>query len=451
MTFNKLSRLRTMRTRILLSLTTLVLLVAGCTKTDTLLPEVRPATNYTSDVATEWMSTLQGVVQDEGSNPPVASRIYAYAAIGLYESVLPSMSGYRSMQGQVPGLTSLPDSRLYGQLDAVASANEALFQVVSKIFPTLKAANKKRITDLHTKYYNAAFQKNHSDVVYNSVAFGNAVADAVMKRANTDGYADTRSRQYQVPSPLQNPSYWVPTGAVLAPLEPFWGSVKCFTMADAEACTVKSIIPFSTTPGSPFYLQAEEVRLTSLSLTEDQKNIAKWWSDGSSQTATPPGHWVNIIDQLSRRNGYNLGKAAELYAMVNVAMADAFISCWDEKFKMNLLRPVSYIRTYIPQGANWTPLLATPPFPEYPSGHSVASAAASNILTHLLGNIAFTDSANIHLSLPPRSYNSFTQAAEEAAISRLYGGIHFREAIVSGSLQGKEVARVVVETLKLKK
>ena len=422
----------------------------SCRKND-LSPTVQPAaSNYSSKVAVEWMSAIRKVVQSEGANPPVASRIYAYTAIGLYESVLPGMPGYQSLEGQVHGLNNLPDARSFTRIDYISSANEAIYQIASKIFGNLKPENKKLLDDLHARYYNAAFTREMSETVLNSTDFGKMVATAVLNRAGNDNFTSTRNLSYTVPSTTNNPSFWLPTGPAQVPLEPYWGRVSCFAMLNSEACTVKSIIPFSTAPTSEFYKQAQEVYATSLSLTQDQVNIAQWWSDGSSQTATPPGHWVAIIDQLAERNHYNIAKAAELYVMQNIAMADAFISCWDEKYRLNLLRPVTYLRNYMGH-ANWQPIISTPPFPEYPSGHSVASGAASSVLTKLLGDVAFTDSANVYLGYPARSYNSFTEAAEEAAISRLYGGIHFREAIENGMQQGREVSKAVFEHIRLRK
>ena len=427
-----------------------VLVLQSCSKQEISVPTQPESTNYSSKVATEWMHTIQKLVQSEGKTPPVASRIYAYAAIGLYESVVPGMKGYQSLQGQIPGLNNLPNSKSFKELDYITAANESLYQVTLKVFGTLKPENKAMIEALHTKYYDASFRRVLSDVVYNSVGFGNMVANAVMDRANNDNFSGTRGLPYAVPSSTLNPSYWSPTGAALAPLEPFWGQVKCFAMATSEACTIKSTIPFSTATGSPFYKQAEEVRVATLNLTEEQKAIANWWSDGANQTATPPGHWVAIVDQVAEQKNLDLGKASEVYAMVTITMADAFISCWDEKYRLNLLRPVSYIKNFIPNNASWQPFLTTPAFPEYPSGHSVASGAASDILTNLLGDVAFTDSANTYLGYQPRSYKSFTQAANEAAISRLYGGIHFREAIEKGLLQGREVSKAVLGKIKLR-
>lgn len=430
---------------------TALLILQSCQKRDAEVVRQPNATNYSYKVASEWMHTLEKIVQSESKNPPHASRIYAYAGIGLYEAVLPGMEGYQSLEGQIAGLNNLPKAQLFGQLDYTASANEALYQIASKVFVTLKPENLAVIENLHTKYLEETRVKVSNDVLEESVAFGKAVAAAIMDRANNDGFAATRGLVYTIPSTNDNPGFWSPTGAALSPLEPFWGQLKCFAMASGSACDVPSTIAFSTDPGSAFYKQAQEVLTVNTTLTPEQKSIALWWSDGTAQTATPPGHWIAIADEIAASKNLSLGKAAEMYALLNIAMADAFISCWDAKYKLNLLRPVSYIRSFVPGNASWSPLLTTPPFPEYPSGHSVASAAAGEILTGLFGTFAFTDSANTYLGLPPRNYSSFTAAASEAAISRLYGGIHYREAIENGVLQGKEVSKAVTEKIKLRK
>jgi hypothetical protein len=220
-------------------------------------------------------------------------------------------------------------------------------------------------------------------------------------------------------------------------------------MKSSDECETPSAVAFSTTPGSPFYNQALEVVTVSQNLTQEQKNIARWWADGGG-TTTPPGHWLAIENQLVGKLNLSLGKAAEMYVLVNMALADAFISCWDAKFKFNLLRPKTYINKYIPGNSNWNSFIGTPPFPEYPSGHSVSSGAAAEILTTLFGSVAFTDNANINMGLQPRSFSSFYDAANEAADSRLYGGIHYREANENGVKQGKMVGQSVMKNIKLK-
>jgi hypothetical protein len=194
-----------------------------------------------------------------------------------------------------------------------------------------------------------------------------------------------------------------------------------------------------------------EVLTTVNNRTVEQSNIRLWWSDATG-TQTPAGHWLGMLQYIIRQKGYKLDKAAELYAMTAIASADAFIACWDCKYRYNYLRPETYIHTYFPGQAVWSTgqFDITPPFPEYPSGHSVCSGACAEILTSLLGTVSFTDSINVNLGYVPRSFASFDAAAQEAAISRLYGGIHYRDAIESGLNMGKLVAQNLAAHVHLK-
>jgi membrane-associated phospholipid phosphatase len=176
-------------------------------------------------------------------------------------------------------------------------------------------------------------------------------------------------------------------------------------------------------------------------LTSQQQAIVFFWADAPGATATPAGHSISILTQVLREHGAPLDRAAEAYARVGMAVADAFISCWSCKYRYNLLRPVTYIQRLI--DPRWLPVLPTPPFPEYTSGHSVQAAAAALVLADLFGARAFTDRTHTDRGFAPRPFASFFQAAEEAAISRLYGGIHFRPAIERGLEQGRCIGRKV--------
>jgi membrane-associated phospholipid phosphatase len=199
--------------------------------------------------------------------------------------------------------------------------------------------------------------------------------------------------------------------------------------------------PYSVEPGSEFYMQAREVYDTNLNLTADQIAIARFWSDDPGATATPPGHTISIVTQVLRQQGTTLDVAAEAYAKVGIAISDAFVSCWEGKYRFNLLRPVTYIESMFDQ--TWMPLLVTPPFPEYASGHSTQSGAGAVVLTDMFGTLAFTDHTHDVRGLPSRSFDSFAAAADEAAISRLYGGIHYRAAIQDGLVMGRCVGDAV--------
>ena len=201
--------------------------------------------------------------------------------------------------------------------------------------------------------------------------------------------------------------------------------------------------PFSIAEDSAFFDEAVEVYETVSALTSAQRDIALFWSDDPGQTATPPGHSASILTQVLRAQDRSLADAAVGYARLGIAVCDAFIACWRVKYIHNLVRPISYIRRHIdPTWGDPLPL-TTPPFPEYTSGHSVQSAAAAVVLTATFGDVAFTDHTHDARGLSPRTFSSFTAFAEEAAVSRLYGGIHFRSAIDRGLDQGRCVGATV--------
>jgi hypothetical protein len=213
------------------------------------------------------------------------------------------------------------------------------------------------------------------------------------------------------------------------------------------------------TVGSPFYRQALEVYEAGRTITDEQRAFVLFWDDNAyvmnvrghamyaTKKATPGGHWLGITSIAARKSGASLMQSADAYVRTSIAVADGFISCWDEKFRSNLVRPETVINAVI--DASWQPVLQTPPFPDYTSGHSVISTAAATVLTGVFGdNLAFTDSTEMPYGMAPRSFASFNDAAAEAAISRLYGGIHYRMAIEEGAMQGRRVGEFLVQRIK---
>ena len=190
-------------------------------------------------------------------------------------------------------------------------------------------------------------------------------------------------------------------------------------------------------------------------LTTEQRAIAAFWDcnpfvmhvQGHTMFATkkmsPGGHWMGIARMASHKANADIVRASEAYARTSIALADAFLSVWAEKYRSNVIRPETMINQYLDE--SWQPLLQTPPFPEYTSGHSGISTAAAVVLTQLFGNdFPFADSTEVEYGLPVRSYTSFEAAANEAAISRLYGGIHYRRAVEQGQIQGRKVGELVL-------
>jgi hypothetical protein len=199
-----------------------------------------------------------------------------------------------------------------------------------------------------------------------------------------------------------------------------------------------------------FYKQALEVMTTGQNLTPEQQEIARFWIDTPGESGTPSGHWVMLVSQLIEQQGLSLGRAAEAFAMNGISVMDSFISAWSLKYQTVLLRPVTYINRYI--NRRWRSFLETPNFPEYPSGHSVVSAAAAEVLTDYFGIVAFLDSSptRLGIGLSPRAFTSIEAAASEAAISRLYGGIHYRTGIENGMKQGRCIGEVITNRIRLR-
>ena len=241
------------------------------------------------------------------------------------------------------------------------------------------------------------------------------------------------------------PAHWTPTSAIAQqqkPLLPAWGQNRTLAMPNGATCPLPPPIPYSEDKDSDFYKQALEVYQTRRDLTPEQRDIAKFWSDDAMLSVTPPGHWISIALQILAREDAKIDRTVDVLARLGIVLSDAFVGCWNAKFQYDLVRPVTYIRRVI--DPKFETLLITPPFPEYPSGHSTQSAAAAVVMTTLFGeNFAFTDETDRSDGLAPRSFPSFWAAAQEAGISRLYGGIHFRAAIERGLDQGRCIAAYV--------
>jgi hypothetical protein len=402
-------------------------------------PPVMPmADQFDAEVPMAWLDlSLLLVQQTAGFSPPVASRAFAHAGVTLYEALVPGMPGHRSLAGQINGLPEMPRAGKNCIYHWPAVANSSLAAILRSLFPTAPAQGRAAIDSMEGRFA-ARFRPGLPPGVYRrSVDRGRQVAAAVFEWSKSDGGHEGYLRNF--PSDYVPPTgqgLWVPTPPGFLPaLQPFWGSCRTFAVASGAACPPGDHTPYSEEPSSRFYAEAVEVYETVNDLTPERRDVALFWSDGPGTTPSPPGHSISILTQVLRQKGSSLAMAAEAYAKAGIAVADAFICCWHAKYRYNLLRPVTYIQARI--DPSWLPFLATPSFPEYTSGHSVQSGAAAQVLTELFGDVAFTDHTHDSRGLAPRTFGSFLEAAEEAAISRLYGGIHFRPAIELGVDQGR--------------
>jgi PAP2 superfamily len=399
------------------------------------------AAGYSAEIPTAWFDVALDLARTtQGFTPPVASRAFGYAGVALHESLVPGLRKQRTLVGRVNGLRrdDAPKDRAYHWPTV---ANSALAGILRLLFPNTPSTNVAGMDALEQRFASRARAVLPRRIFHRSTLRGAEVAQHVFDWSKTDGGHEAFLRNFPAYTPPTGPGLWVPTPPGFLPaLQPFWGENRPFVLRAARL-RVPGPPRYSERRGSRFHAEAAECYRVTSRLSQEQEAIARFWSDDPGETATPPGHSVSILTQVLRAQDASLSRAAEAYAKVGIAVADAFIACWRTKYDYNLIRPVTYIQRVI--DPSWTPLLTTPPFPEYTSGHSVQSGAAAQVLTDLFGQVAFTDHTHDRLGLPARSFRSFTEAAEEAALSRLYGGIHFRAAIEHGLEQGRRVGERV--------
>jgi len=435
--------------RILAALLLAVTLLVGCDTTTSPQEEIElsEVSNHNADVVVQWFDlSLQLIEQTPGFSPPVASRALGYKGVTLYETVVHGMPGYNSMAGRLNELESLPSPA--GEIHWLAAANSALADITRKLFRSTSAELLEAIDNLEEALAGEFRAQTDTNIFDRSVAYGREIAGAIYSWSASDGghegFAANFPEDYHLPS---GPGLWVPTPPdYLMPLQPYWGDNRPFVLFSPDDCPVTEPPSYSENPGSVFYAEALEVYETVGQISEEQREIALFWADDPGLSPTPPGHWISILNQVLTQHHNSLDVAAESYARLGVALADAFIVCWYEKYHYNLLRPITYIQQVIDPGWNnpeITDPVITPPFPEYPSGHSVQSGAAAVVLTDLFGDLAFTDRTHETRGLGVRTFSSFWEAAEEAAISRLYGGIHYRAGIEFGVEHGQCIGKKV--------
>lgn len=399
---------------------------------------------------------LTDVIVGDIFTPPVASRIYAYANIAAYEGIRFQDSLNPSLAGQLNDLKNPPKPErgktYYYPLASIVAFTEVAKSLVFDF---------ERVQLIQDSMLNEVKEIGINQETYkNSVEFGKTIGEYILKWANKDGYNErTALPRYSV---TEDPGRWRPTPpGYMDAIEPHWGTLRLFVLDSAQQFDSGPPTPFNSNEGSKFYEEAKEVYSIVKELNQDQVDIAKFWDCNPNVSVTqghvmyfkqkisPGGHWMHIACQATEDLDASLSAKQGILAAVSVTLADAFISCWDQKYKSNLIRPETFINTYI--DPDWDPILQTPAFPEHTSGHSVASGAAATVLTDLVSaQYTFIDSTEVPYGLPKRTHQSFMHAAEEAAISRLYGGIHYRPAIEKGLSEGKAIGRYILNKIKLK-
>jgi len=389
-------------------------------------------------------------------SPPVASRIYAYPNIAAYEILAQSNQGMRSLTQSIKHLKPIP-------LAKDSTVNLALAALIAHMDLSKSLVfSEERMEHYRDSLYTLWSKQNKSEFSQ-SKEYGLAVAQHIKLWMNTDQYNQTRTMpKFTVIT--EDPSRWQPTPpAYMDGIEPHWNKIRPFILDSASQFKPVPPPAFSLEKNSDFYKELMEVYDTSKRIEAEgdasqEIQMAQFWDCNpyvsvtrghlmfATKKITPGAHWMGITKIACNKTQLDFRQTVSAYTHTSLAIFDAFISCWDEKYRSNLIRPETLINQYIDE--NWKPVLQTPPFPEYTSGHSVVSGAASTVLTEIFGpDFSFDDDTEVPYGLPIRSFNSFEQAAQEAAISRMYGGIHYRAAIEVGLQQGISIGRKLSESL----
>lgn len=406
----------------------------------------KPTSSYSGKFVRDYFDLVCRIVKEtSGFFPPQAARAYGFIGLSAYEAVVHGIKGGVSLDGQLNGWSEsalpTPDPNL--EYNWAIASNAALAEIMRKMVELRASAeNIQRIDDREASNHAQLSAGTPAPVAVRSVQFGRDVAAAVYAYSNSDGGHESYLDPFQLPYSQPNqPKDWVPTGAVLNPIGPYWGECRPFMAVNVTHTQPTIHEPFSTDPGSAFYREAMEVYEQVNSNTLDQIEIAKYWADDPFNTCTPTGHTFNILTQLLEEAGATLELTSVGYAKLSIAENDAFIACWKTKYDYTLIRPVTYIRRYI--DPSFQTVIGTPPFPAYSSGHSAEIGAGSRIFVKLFtdgsGNYAFTDYSQLQYGFPARNYRNFHEMAEECANSRFYGGIHFPMDNIKGLQTGRAV------------
>lgn len=404
-----------------------------------------------TQILTENVFSITEVLFHDVVNPPAAARFYSYSLLTA-ENISGLVNESPKLKESLRDgywYTNTPESKINNNFSSIYG----MLETARHIIPSGYSLEDKQAR-LYTLYQDAGFEKA---VLDSSISFAKKVAQHHIKIAKADGYFDLSVKPKY--NPMNVDSTWYPTPPeYMGAVEPHWSTIKPFFLESSKQFAPAPPVKFNSESGSEFYALMKEVRDVTSNLSEEQTLIAKYWDcnpfanfySGHVNVAikkiSPGGHWMSITGIACKKAKLSFEQSVYIHAVIAMALHDAFISCWDEKYRSHRIRPKTAINRYIDE--RWDPILETPPFPEYTSGHSVVSAASSTLLTFLIGDqFEFVDTTEIIFGLPSRKFRSFKAASDEAAISRLYGGIHYRDAIANGVQQGEQIGRYIISKL----
>lgn len=397
---------------------------------------------------------LTDVIAEDIFAPPVASRIYAYSALAAYEAVRYKDPKASSITSLLKGFEKMPAPSARRHYDFELASVHAFCEVARQL-----VFSSDKMQEFESNVEDT-FTETSDSIKQASISFGSQIAKAILRRAANDQYKQTRG--YPRLTVRKNPGYWKPTQPeYMDAVEPYFAKLRPFMLDSAAQFRVAGPYPYSMRKSSPYYGEVMQVYKQVKYASPEQKAVAEFWDDNpyvghhkghlmyATKKISPGGHWLGIAQLSCRLHRCDVVQTARVYAWESVTLFDAFICCWEEKYRSITVRPETVINDLI--DPNWRPILQTPPFPDYISGHSVVSAASACVLTKLLGNKRYIDSVEHKFGIAPRPFESFTDAANEAMISRFYGGIHYMKACKDGFGQGIKVGDLAVNFIERQK
>lgn len=415
-------------------------------------PKKQPV--LTSADITKVINQSTAIMVHDVTNPPLAARFFSYICLAGHEVVAENDKTIKSMKGVLNEYPDIKKPAFANGYNYQLSALVAMMETAGKMQPTGSLMLKYE-QDLLDSCRKIGFT---DEVIDSSVHYGQAISKQILAYAKKDKY--NRISNYKRFTPTRSDSTWDPTPpAYMAAVEPYFNTVRPMFINSSTQFLPGPPIPFSTNKNSAFFkFLLMNYKAGASDLTTEQRNIANFWDCNpfalqdnghmmiGLKKISPGAHWLGITGIACTQAKTGFSKAMEIHTVVSAGLLDAFIACWEDKYRTNRIRPETAIRRYI--NINWKPLLQTPPFPEYISGHSIVSATSAVILTHYLGdNFKYTDNVEVSYGVPARHFNSFMQAAKEAAISRFWGGIHFMDAIDNGVTQGVRIGNFIVDKI----
>ncbi|MBL7766278.1 MAG: vanadium-dependent haloperoxidase [Chitinophagaceae bacterium] len=395
---------------------------------------------------------LLDVIMEDIFSPPVAGRIQVYSNIAAYEVLCLKYNTLHSLSRQITHLQAIPKPTK--KIDYAVAAECAFIGVAKKLVYS------EHLLDSFLNAEKRYWPKNPA-LIQQSTAYAQTVTQYLFEWIKKDHYIETRTMQRYVLN--DSLGAWKPTAPEYNnALEPNWPLIRSFVAPRSDYVKAIPNIPYSEDKTSLYYQNALAVYLSDQEKDSSKINTALYWDDNPNTAVvkghatyfihkvTPGGHWMKITAQALRKVKANEEQSAEVFTLVSIAIFEGFLSCWAEKFQSNSVRPETYINRLI--DAKWLPLIETPPFPEYTSGHSVVSAAASSMLTHFFPKMyPVVDSSQMYLGLAPRTFKSFRDASDQASVSRFYGGIHYMPSLDNGALQGREVTGFILDKIKTRR